>query len=68
MTRMFQILGNSLASPTDTLKIRCSACGHEVAWSARRAIATFGAHAAPFDLTSKLVCSRCNQRRVTAWI
>ena len=68
MTRMFQTLGNTLTGQGDTLKLRCSGCGHEAVWDASRALATLGAHARPFDVTARLICSRCGQRRITAWI
>jgi hypothetical protein len=66
---MFQTLGNTMTGPGDTLKIKCGACKHEATWTRSRAIKTFGEGARPYDVTLKLVCSRCRERsHIRAWI
>lgn len=68
MDRMFQNLGNTLGRQSDTLKIRCDACRHEVAWSAKMAIRVFGSGAGRYDITHRLRCTRCDKKQVSIWI
>ena len=68
MARMFQNLGNTLGRASDTLKIKCENCGHGAEWSGKMALRVFGARAVRYDISRRLRCSRCDQKRVAVWI
>lgn len=69
MARMFQILRTAMPAPGDTLKFACGACKHQASWTRRRAFATFGEGASPYDVRKGLKCSRCRETRdIKVWI
>ena len=66
---MFETLGRVMLNEGQTLKIRCTACGHEDAWSRKAALATLGPHASPHFIRHRLVCGACLTRgRAEVWI
>jgi hypothetical protein len=63
---MFQTLRRSLGE-AQTLKIRCEACDHDVAWSQADALRWLGPDATPFEIRRKLICRLCGGR-ARVWI
>lgn len=64
---MFQNLARSMRYH-DTLKIECE-CGHKAEFSHKDAVQVFGSHASPFEIRSRLRCTKCKQvGRVSATI
>ena len=65
---MFETLAKVM-SASDTLKLRCGACGHETALDRRSAFGFFGADATPYSVTRKARCLACGERRrIKAWV
>lgn len=65
---MFQNLRRSMRR-TDTLKLACEACGHEVALRYDAATQRFGDSATPSDVRRRAICSGCGERQaLRIWI
>jgi hypothetical protein len=65
---MFQTLRRRMGG-SETLKITCEACGHEVTWTQAHAFRVLGPDATPFEIRRRLACSACGRTgRVHVWI
>ncbi len=66
---MFETIGRVMVSDTQTLKMKCTACGHQDEWSREKTLASLGADACPYTARHRLVCGHCySRRRTVVWI
>jgi hypothetical protein len=65
---LFETLSRTM-KVTDTLKLRCDACGHRASFDCATAQALFGPDASPFAIRRRARCRYCGVTgRVTVWI
>ena len=62
MVKMFQTLHRVMRSASDTLKLRCEACTHQVEFERTMAFTYFGADSTPPDVRRRARCSECGAR------
>ncbi len=66
---MSETIGEAMTSDAQTLKMKCTSCGHEDEWSRQAALADLGADACPDLVRHHLVCGKCYSRgRTEVWI
>ena len=66
---MFETLQRVMTSRNDTLKLRCTACGHQDEWARDKAFTVLGGDACPYIARHRLVCGECYARgRAEVWI
>jgi hypothetical protein len=66
---VYETLERVMVGDGTTLKLKCGACGHQDAWSRKRAIDTLGPDAVPYLIRRRLVCGACFSRgRTEVWI
>jgi hypothetical protein len=66
---MFATIGRVMTTYDQTLKLRCTACGHEDEWTREKALATLGPDTCPNFVRHRIVCGRCySRRRTEVWI
>ncbi|ODT86697.1 hypothetical protein [Phenylobacterium sp. SCN 70-31] len=63
----FETLGNMLG-PSETLKVKCRACGRVTAFPVKLAIRAFGPDATPYDVRRKARCTACRARHPDVWM
>jgi ribosomal protein S27E len=65
---MYETLGK-LMSASQTLKLKCEACGHQAEWPRADAFKRFGMNASAFMIRRRSKCAGCGEgQRIAVWI